>query len=83
MTDRTFQAESKITVMEPTSENLLGFIQEEGIKQFTGVNQKDTLNLELPSKFSIARSLVNQTQPLVLRETVETLEPQPTFIAGG
>jgi len=71
-----FKSTTRLTYIEPSAENLLGFIHEEAVKQLTGENRKDTLEVGLPSYKRRALLTVFGFRPLLIRETVEVNEPE-------
>ena len=60
--------------LEPNTENLLGFIVEEAVRQLSGINQRSFMQTELPSFRDRARAIVDAQGPIEVAETVEKNE---------
>jgi hypothetical protein len=61
--------------LEPSTENILGFIAEEAVKQMTGYNRKDNLEIEIPGFLEKATAVTSESSPISVKETVELNEP--------
>jgi len=67
--------------LEPNTENILGFIAEETVKQITGFNRRAYMETELPSFRSRAKSVIDSQGPLAVSETVEKNEVKQVSFA--
>ena len=76
MSDQAFRTRTRITYLTPTSENIFGYIVDELSKQMTGANKRDYAEFGMPAQRTLAMSIVFNSGPLQLTETIEINEPQ-------
>lgn len=77
-----YVVKTRTTYIEPTPENITGFIQEEAVKQLSGFKQRNFMQVGLPSVRGLAQMVVFLNSPLAIQETIEDVEPQPISYAS-